>query len=86
MVADPELMKRITTQIERIKSTVAQRRTGLVLIFDPNPLPSTVRFRVISDGNIPIIESSGHLRLDELESWSDERLCEALISLGGGRF
>jgi hypothetical protein len=58
---------------------------NLTVVADDSPTASTVRFRVETRDHTAIIETSGHLSLDEIESWSDEMLLETLRALAGDR-
>jgi hypothetical protein len=72
-------------QLRRVEVMIGEMRPGLRFVSDPTPVPGTVRFRVISPTGIPIIETSGHLEIEKLESWSDEELRAAILSLSAGR-
>jgi hypothetical protein len=72
-------------QMDRIDSAISAIRPGLEVVYDAVPVPGTLRFRVKTQSDVPIIETSGNLWLDHLESLSDEQLRELLERLAGGR-
>ncbi len=72
--------------MKRVEMVIAALRPNLVIVWDPEPPPGMIRFRVETTlGKVRVIESSGHIGLDEIGGWSDGELASRLHSLGGGR-
>ncbi len=85
MISDIERRKRSQIQIDRIGAAITNNWPGLTVVFDKAPVENTLRFYVETQDHVRVIETSGHLALDQLEQWTDEQLRDALKSLAGGR-
>jgi hypothetical protein len=85
MISDVEKRRKAEAQIDRIRRIASGLESNCEVIFDGQPVPGTLRFRVETPAHVRLIESSGNIAIEDLESWTDEQLQERLVALSNHR-
>jgi hypothetical protein len=84
-LADSERRSKAETQINRIRRAVSALDSQCEVIFDASPVPGTLRFRVENALHVPLIETSGNILIESLETTTNAELRDRLISLSNHR-
>lgn len=69
----------------RVRETAEQLAPRSRVAFDGMPPAGQLRFSVETELGTKLVESSGHIPIEEMEGWSDEELRRQLKARSGGK-